>query len=76
LGEGLGFDFETTGVDRCTGVPVSSALVTLVGGKLDYDSTPLSSTDDRHREGSRTLGALCAHYGVAIERAHTPWRMQ
>jgi DNA polymerase-3 subunit epsilon len=25
---------------------------------------------DRFRKGSRTLGALCAHYGVGIENAH------
>ena len=31
-GEVLGFDFETTGVDRFTDVPVSYALVYVVGG--------------------------------------------
>jgi DNA polymerase III subunit epsilon len=157
--EVLGFDFETTGVDRFNDVPVSFALVTLVAGelvatssslvnpgreipagaiavhgitneraraegmplsraielisdavisasrrgvplvgmKLDYDLTILDTQcrrfcgegllergwcgpvldavvldrhHDRYRKGSRTLGALCAHYGVLIENAH------
>jgi DNA polymerase-3 subunit epsilon len=158
-GEILGFDFETTGVDRFNDVPVSYALVTVVGGevvtttaglvdpgrdipvgatnvhgisteraraegmplrdainmvadvvlsassrgvplvgmKLDYDLTILDTLSrshrgvgvvesgwcgpvldavvldrhlDRYRKGSRTLGHLCAHYGVLIENAH------
>jgi DNA polymerase-3 subunit epsilon len=158
-GEVLGFDFETTGVDRFHDVPVSYALVTVVSGelvstasglvdpgreipagatevhgitterardegvplreaielitesvisasrrgvplvgmKLDYDLTILDHQSrrltgrglpergwagpvldavvldrhlDRYRKGSRTLGALCAHYGVCIENAH------
>jgi DNA polymerase III subunit epsilon len=159
MGEVLGFDFETTGVDRFNDVPVSYALVTLIGGrrvstasglidpgriipagatevhgisteraraegmplgdamemiagvvvsasirgvplvgmKLDYDLTILDTQarhlcgrgllergwsgpvldavvldrhEDRFRKGSRTLSALCAHYGVCIENAH------
>ena len=159
IGEVLGFDFETTGVDRFNDVPVSFALVTviagdpvststslvdpgrdipagaievhgisterarsegmplrdaiemvtqavicasqqkvpLVGMKLDFDLTILDAQSrrlsgsgllergwdgpvldavvldrhlDRYRKGSRTLGALCAHYGVEIENAH------
>jgi DNA polymerase-3 subunit epsilon len=158
-GEMLGFDFETTGVDRFYDVPVSYALVTMVAGevvsssaglidpgreipegatkvhgisteqareegmplsdaitmvadavvsasahgvplvgmKLDYDLTILNTQShrlggsgivergwngpvldavvldrhlDRFRKGSRTLGALCTHYGVVIENAH------
>jgi DNA polymerase-3 subunit epsilon len=142
MGEVLGFDFETTGVDRFNDVPVSYALVTLMAGervstsaglidpgraippgatedamemiaavvvsaslrgvplvgmKLDYDLTILDTQsrtlcgrglpergwcgpvldavvldrhEDRLRKGSRTLSALCAHYGVCIENAH------
>jgi DNA polymerase III subunit epsilon len=159
MSEVLGFDFETTGVDRFHDVPVSYALVTVVAGqlvatssglvdpgreipagatavhgitseraraegihlrdaieliteavisasrrgvplvgmKLDYDLTILDHQSrrftgrglmergwqgpvldavvldrhhDRYRKGSRTLGALCAHYGVCIENAH------
>jgi hypothetical protein len=33
MGEVLGFDFETTGVDRFNDVPVSYALVTLIAGE-------------------------------------------
>jgi DNA polymerase III subunit epsilon len=158
-GELLGFDFETTGIDRFNDVPVSYALVTVVAGevvstaaglidpgrdipegatkvhgisteraraegmpminairmvteavvsasargvplvgmKLDYDLTILDTQSinhsgrglldlgwrgpvldavvldrhfDRYRKGSRTLGALCAHYGVDIKNAH------
>lgn len=159
MGEVLGFDFETTGVDRFNDVPVSYALVSvvrgdlvstssglvdpgreipveatgvhgistdrargegtplreaiemvaeavvsascrgvpLVGMKLDFDLTILDAQAralcgaglrergwvgpvldavvldrhlDRYRKGSRTLVALCAHYGVKIENAH------
>jgi DNA polymerase-3 subunit epsilon len=157
--EVVGFDFETTGVDRFNDVPVSYALVTVVGGvhvsttsglvdpgreipagatevhgittqrarsegmplkdavemvagvvisasirgvplvgmKLDYDLTILDTLcrsfsgrglrergwagpvldavvldrhHDRYRKGSRTLTALCEHYGVNIGNAH------
>lgn len=159
LGQVLGFDLETTGVDRFTDVPVSFALVVaeagevvhrrtslvdpgraipegavaihgitneraraegrpldesvemladvlvaagergipVVGMKLDYDLTiidvqcrrldgrgladrgfarpvidvlVLDRHYDRYRRGSRTLSALCAHYGVEIANAH------
>lgn len=155
----LGFDLETTGVDRFTDVPVSYAFVAVRGGrvvgsdaalvdpgcevptgaatvhgitterarregiplgiavrhiadvvldaslkgvpvvgmKLDYDLTLLDSCCrretgrgladggfrgpvidalvidrhlDRYRRGKRTLGDLCSHYGVVIDRAH------
>jgi DNA polymerase III subunit epsilon len=158
-GEMLGFDLETTGVDRFNDVPVSYALVTVVAGevastltglvdpgreipvgasavhgisteraradgmplteaidmitdavvsagnrgvpivgmKLDYDLTIIDTQAgrlsersllergwtgpvldavvldrhvDRYRRGSRTLAALCAHYGVEIVHAH------
>ncbi|HEY1652365.1 MAG TPA: exonuclease domain-containing protein [Acidimicrobiales bacterium] len=161
-GQVLGLDFETTGVDRFSDVPVSYALVSvvdgvavrswsglidpgraipadatavhgitteqartegmpmadavalvtdavvaasrrgvpLVGMKLDYDLTILdvlgtrfwghglmprgwrgpvldAGVLDRHfdseRRGRRTLGDLCAHYGVELEDAHDAW---
>ncbi len=161
-GEVLGLDFETTGVDRFTDVPVSYALVSVVDGiavrswsglidpgreipsdatavhgitteraradgtpldaaialvtdavltagrrgvpligmKLDYDLTILdvlgnrffgrglvargwrgpvldAGVIDRHfdgeRHGRRTLGDLCAHYGIELEGAHDAW---
>jgi DNA polymerase-3 subunit epsilon len=34
------------------------------------DAVVLDRHHDRFRKGSRTLGALCAHYGVGIENAH------
>jgi len=158
-GELIGFDLETTGVDRFSDVPVSFALVTfegdvavrrdaglvdpgraipegatavhgitteraraegrplreavekvaealviaggrgvpIVGMKLDYDLTildvqcrridgrglaergfaapvldalVLDRHFDRFRKGRRTLGDLCAYYGVSIDNAH------
>ena len=158
-GELLGFDLETTGIDRFTDVPVSYALVTAVAGEvvardgalvspgrqipdgatavhgittwracfdgqpvaeaidhvatvlveasergvpvvgmnLSYDLTivdvqsrrlhgagltqrgwsgpaldalPMDRKVDKFRKGKRTLQALCAHYGVALEDAH------
>jgi DNA polymerase-3 subunit epsilon len=161
-GEVLGLDFETTGVDRFSDVPVSYALVSVVDGiaerswsglidpgreippdatavhgitseraradgmpldaaialvsdavltagwrgvpligmKLDYDLTILDLQGnrffgrglvaqgwrgpvldvgvlDRHfdgeRHGRRTLGDLCAHYGIELEGAHDAW---
>jgi DNA polymerase-3 subunit epsilon len=164
-GEVLGFDFETTGVDRFNDVPVSYALVTLLGGarvstraglvnpgrtipagatevhgittdracaegmpladaidlvteavvtasrrdvplvgmKLDYDLTILDTQSrrlgrgglvdrgwcgpvldavvldrhhDQYRQGSRTLGNLCAHYGWSSRMRTMPWPMR
>lgn len=161
-GEILGLDFETTGVDRFKDVPVSYALVSVVGGlavrswsglidpgreippdatavhgitteraraegmpldvavalvsdavasagrrgvpvvgmKLDFDLTILDVLGDRicgrglsaqgwcgpvldagvldrhfdvERRGRRTLGDLCAHYGVEFHGAHDAW---
>ena len=40
-GEMLGFDFETTGVDRFNDVPVSYALVTVVAGAVVSTSSGL-----------------------------------
>ncbi len=160
--EVLGIDFETTGVDRFSDVPVSYALVSVVDGtavrswsglidpgrdippdatavhgitteracadgmpldaaialvidavltagrrgvpligmKLDYDLTILdvlghrffgrglvaqgwrgpvldAGVLDRHfdgdRHGRRTLGDLCAHYGIELQGAHDAW---
>jgi DNA polymerase-3 subunit epsilon len=34
------------------------------------DAVVLDRHEDRFRKGSRTLSALCAHYGVCIENAH------
>jgi len=34
------------------------------------DAVVLDRHEDRFRKGSRTLSALCAHYGICIENAH------
>jgi DNA polymerase III subunit epsilon len=59
----LGFDFETTGVDRFNDVPVSYALVTVVAG--DVVSTA-SGLIDPGRE--IPAGATAVH-GISTERA-------
>lgn len=62
-GEVLGFDFETTGVDRFNDVPVSYALVTFEGGVL-------TSTQAGLIDPGRDIpaGATNVH-GISTERA-------
>jgi DNA polymerase III subunit epsilon len=62
-GELLGFDFETTGVDRFNDVPVSYALVTVVGGEVVSTAAGLV---DPGRE--IPAGATRVH-GISTERA-------
>jgi DNA polymerase-3 subunit epsilon len=62
-GELLGFDFETTGVDRFEDVPVSYALVTMVAGQVTATSAALV---DPGRE--IPVGASQVH-GISTERA-------
>lgn len=38
---------------------------------LVIDVKVLDKHIDRYRKGSKTLGALCAHYGVALDGAHS-----
>lgn len=63
IGEVLGFDFETTGVDRFDDVPVSYALVTVQGGEMTSNSAGLV---DPGRE--IPTGATKVH-GITTERA-------
>jgi DNA polymerase-3 subunit epsilon len=62
-GEMLGFDFETTGVDRFSDVPVSYALVTVVAGEVASTSSGLV---DPGRE--IPAGATAVH-GISTEQA-------
>jgi len=62
-GEMLGFDFETTGVDRFSDVPVSFALVTALGGEVVGSRAGLV---DPGREVP--AGATAVH-GITTERA-------
>ncbi len=62
-GEVLGFDFETTGVDRFNDVPVSYALVHAVDGVVD---TSWSGLVDPGRDIPE--GATAVH-GISTERA-------
>jgi DNA polymerase-3 subunit epsilon len=65
LGEVLGFDFETTGVDRFDDVPVSYALVTMKGGEVVASSAGLV---DPGRE--IPAGATNVH-GITTEQARS-----
>jgi DNA polymerase-3 subunit epsilon len=64
-GEVLGFDFETTGIDRFGDVPVSYALVTVQGGE---STSILAGLIDPGRE--IPIGATNVH-GITTERART-----
>jgi DNA polymerase III subunit epsilon len=61
--EMLGFDFETTGVDRFNDVPVSYALVTMVAG--DVVSTASGLIDP----GRDIPAGATAVHGISTERA-------
>lgn len=41
-----------------------------IGGPV-LDPFVLDKKIDRYRKGKRTLGAVCEHYGVSLENAHT-----
>jgi DNA polymerase-3 subunit epsilon len=63
--EVLGFDFETTGVDRFTDVPVSYALVSVVGG--DVRTTTAELVDP-----GRDIPADATEvHGISTERARS-----
>ena len=57
-GELLGFDFETTGVDRFNDVPVSYALVTVEGGEVTSTSAGLVNPGATSLRGrARSMGS-------------------
>jgi DNA polymerase-3 subunit epsilon len=62
-GEVLGFDFETTGIDRFNDVPVSYALVRAVGGRI---LVSWSGVIDPGREIPEEATAV---HGITTERA-------
>lgn len=83
-GEVLGFDLETTGVDRYRDVPVSYALVTVVGGSVVARDTGLVDpgrpipqaatrvhgiTTERARAEGRPLGEAVAKLSAALAAA-------
>jgi DNA polymerase-3 subunit epsilon len=62
-GEMLGFDFETTGVDRFHDVPVSYALVTVVAGEV------VSTASGLIDPGRDIPAGATAVHGISTERA-------
>lgn len=67
-GELLGFDLETTGVDRFTDVPVSYALVTVVSGVVQGRVAGLVDP------GRPIPSEATAVHGISTERAHAEGR--
>ena len=63
-GEVLGFDFETTGIDRFADVPVSYALVHVVGGVV------LESWSGLIDPGREIPAEATLVHGITTERAH------
>lgn len=62
-GELLGFDFETTGVDRCSDVPVSFALIRSSGGEIVEQVVGLIDP------GRDIPAEATAIHGITAERA-------
>jgi len=68
MGELVGLDFETTGVDRCGDVPVSFAIVRAVGGVV------VDRLADLVDPGREIPPAATAIHGITTERARTSGR--
>lgn len=65
--------FDLTCLDREARRHGVEPLVDRVGGPdgmLVIDPYVLDKQVDRYRKGKRTLGAVCAHYGVRLDDAH------
>ncbi|MGC9222077.1 MAG: exonuclease domain-containing protein [Solirubrobacteraceae bacterium] len=65
--------FDLTVLDREARRHGVATLLSRVGGEgrlRVVDPLVLDRQLDRYRPGKRTLGAVCAHYGVALQDAH------
>jgi DNA polymerase III subunit epsilon len=65
--------FDLTILDREASRHGVAPLLDRVGGPdglLVVDPLVLDKQFDRFRRGKRTLGAVCAHYGIALDEAH------
>ena len=67
---GMKLDFDLTILDAQSRGLCGSGLVERGWGGPVLDAVVLDRHLDRFRKGRRTLGALCAHYGVDIGHAH------
>lgn len=64
--------FDLTLLDREARRHGVQPLTDIIGDSLRVlDPLVLDKEVDRYRRGRRTLGALCAHYGLALENAHS-----
>lgn len=67
---GMKLDFDLTMVDACARRVTGCGLTDAGFSGPVLDVLVLDRHFDRFRRGKRTLGDLCTHYGVMIERAH------
>jgi DNA polymerase-3 subunit epsilon len=67
---GMKLDYDLTILDAQSRGLCGSGLVERGWGGPVLDAVVLDRHLDRYRKGRRTLGALCAHYGVDIGHAH------
>lgn len=67
---GMKVDFDLTMVDACSRREARLGLADAGFCGPVLDALVLDRHFDRFRRGKRTLGDLCAHYGVVIEHAH------
>lgn len=67
---GMKLDFDLTMLDSCYRRETGRGLADDGFGGPVLDALVIDRHVDRYRPGKRTLGDLCAHYGVVIENAH------
>jgi DNA polymerase-3 subunit epsilon len=67
---GMKLDYDLTILDTQSRRLCGRGLPERGWGGPVLDAVVLDRHHDRFRKGSRTLGALCAQYGVSIENAH------
>ncbi len=67
---GMKLDYDLTMLDAQAGRLIGAGLVAQGWNGPVLDAVVLDRHVDQYRKGSRTLGALCAHYGVEILNAH------
>jgi DNA polymerase-3 subunit epsilon len=70
---GMKLDYDLTILDVLGSTLLGTGLLARGWAGPVLDAGVLDRHFDGEREGRRTLGDLCAHYGVALEDAHDAW---
>jgi DNA polymerase-3 subunit epsilon len=70
---GMKLDYDLTILDVLGSTLLGRGLLARGWSGPVLDAGVLDRHFDNEREGRRTLGDLCAHYGVALEDAHDAW---